>query len=72
MAAHVAGAGTLVLAQHQQQQQGVASSSTTAHPTITDAVTLRLVPRRKKKVIAVLELLHSQPSHTILVSCMQS
>jgi hypothetical protein len=50
MATHIAGAGTLVLAQHQQQQQGVASTSTTAHPTITDAVTLRLVPRRKKKV----------------------
>lgn len=40
-----------MLAQHQQQQQGVVHTSTTAHPTITDAVTLRLVPRRKKKVL---------------------
>ena len=49
-AGHVVGAGTLVLAQQQQGQQQSASASTTAHPTISDAITLRLVPRRKKKV----------------------
>jgi protein phosphatase 1 regulatory subunit 11 len=48
-AAQLSGAGTLVLPQ--QQQQGVPATSTTAHPTISDAVTLRLVPRRKKKSV---------------------
>lgn len=53
-ATHAAGVGTLVLAdpQPQQQQQQDGSSSITANPTITDSVTLRLVPRRKKKKVS--------------------
>ena len=40
-----------MLPQQQQLQQQGPPGSTTAHPTlISEAVTLRLVPRRKKKV----------------------
>lgn len=46
-AAHAAGAGTLVLA----AQQASTSGGVAPAVSITDSVTLRLVPRRKKKSV---------------------